>query len=310
MGLLRRKTVMAAAIESTAYTAESLGASDSNFNFFDVVCTPNFEIRQRPQANKFSNRNSTTGGRTGTVTFKTEITGDGAGTAPAWADLLFPACGFVKSTNTFAPLSSAPGTSVKTLTIGVYEDGRKKLLKGCVGTGKIILESGKDAMIEWTFTGAWVQVTDATILAPTYPSDIPLRFANSTVAIASYNPCVQKVEFDFGNNVVLREDPAEVSGYKGAIITDRNVVGSIDPEAQLVATYDAFGNWIANTEEALSVVMDDGTDVVTITAPKAEITSVDGDGDRNSLRTDPITFQANLSSAGDDELTIAFSASV
>ena len=310
MGLLRRKTVMAAKIESTAYTAESLSASDSNHNFYDVVCSPNIEINQRQSSNKFSNRKSTTGGRSGTVSFKTSITGDGAGAAPDWADLLLPACGWVKSTNTFSPVSEVPGSSVKTLTIGVYEDGRKKLLKGCVGTGKIVLESGKDAMIEWTFTGAWVQVTDASILAPTYPTDIPLRFANSTVAIASYNPCVQKVEFDFGNNVVLREDPAETSGYKGAIITDRNVVGTIDPEAQLVATYDAFGNWVANTEEALSVVMDDGTDVLTITAPKAEITNVDGDGDRNSLRTDPITFQANLSSSGDDELTLAFSASV
>ena len=309
MALLRRKTVMAAAIESTAYTAESLAASDSNFNFFDVSCSPSFDVRQRPAANKFSNRVSTTGGRSGTVTFKTDITGDGAGAAATWADLLLPACGFVKSTNTFSPVSSAPGSSVKTLTIGVYEDGRKKLLKGCTGTAKIVLESGKDGMIEWTFTGAWVQVTDSAILAPTYPSQKPLRFASSTIAIASFNPCVQKIEFDFGNNVVLREDPSETSGYKGSIITDRNVVGTIDPEAELVATYDAYGKWLANTEEALSVVMDDGTDVITITAPKAEITNIDGDGDRNSLRTDPITFQANLSAAGDDELTIAFSAS-
>lgn len=309
MGLLRRKTVMAAKIESTAYTAESLAASDSNFNFYDVVCTPNFDIRQRQSANKFSNRKSTTGGRSATVTFKTDIVGNGDGAAPPWADLLLPACGFVDSTNTFTPRSEVPGTNVKTLTIAVYEDGRKKLVKGCVGTGKLVLESGKDAMIEWTFTGAWVQMTDAAILAPTYPTEIPMRFADSTVAIGAFTPCVQKIEFDFGNNVVLREDPAETSGYKGAIITDRNVIGSIDPEAELVATYDAYGKWLANTEEALSVVLDDGTDVLTITAPKAETTNIDGDGDRNSLRTDPITFQANLNSSGDDELSLAFTAS-
>jgi len=310
MALLRRKTVMAAKIESTAYTAESLTAAESNYNFFDVVCSPSFDIRQRQQSNTFSNRVSTTGGRTGTVTFKTEITGNGDGAAPTWADLLLPACGFVETTGTFSPVSAEPGANVKTLTIGVYEDGRKKLLKGCVGSGKIVLESGKDAMIEWTFTGAWVSVTDVALIAPTYPTQVPIRFADSTVAIGGYNPCVQKLEFDFGNNVILRECQSDASGYKGALITDRNIVGTVDPEAQLVAGYDAYGKWLANTEEALSVVLDDGTDVVTITAPKAEITNIDGDGDRNSLRTDPITFQANLSTAGDDELTIAFSVSV
>ena len=309
MGLLKRKTLMAAKIETTAYTAESLANADSSFNFYDASIKPAIEINQRMALSNFSKRKSTAGPRSAVVTFKTDLVGNGDGAAPPWADLLFPACGFVKSTNTFGPVSSAPGANgVKTLTIAVYEDGRKKLAKGCMGTFKFVGESGKDMMIEWTFTGCYVQTNDASMLTPTYPTGVPLRFADATVALGSHTPCLQKLEIDAGNNVILREDPADSSGYKGAIVTDRTVVGTADPEAQLVAGYDTFGKWLANTEEEFSVVVDDGTDVITITAPKCEITNID-DGDRNSLRTDPITFQANLDSAGDDELTIAFSAS-
>jgi len=309
MGLLKRKTLMAAKIESTAYTAESLANADSSHNFYDASMKVAIDTNQRMSVNTFSNRKSTNGGRSATITFQTDLVGNGDGAAPGWADLLLPACGFVKATNTFGPVSEAPGSSVKTLTIAVYEDGRKKLAKGCVGSFKLVCESGKDIMIEWTFTGAWVQSTDSAMLTPTYPTLVPFRFSSATVALGSYTPCLQKLEIDAGNNVVLREDPAETSGYKGAIITDRNIVGTADPESQLVAGYDTYGKWIANTEEAFSVAVDDGTDVVTITAPKCEITNIDH-GDRNSLRTDPISFQANLDSSGDDELTIAFPASV
>ena len=309
MPLLRRKTVLAAEIEATAYTAETLAAADSNFNVFDAVCTPTIENRERAAANTFSQRQGSAGPRMGTVTFRTDITGDGAGGVPTWASEFLPACGWVDSSGTFSPTSEAPGSNVKTLTIGVYEDGRRKLLRGCMGTFKIVLETGKDAVIDWTFTGAWGGVTDVAILAPTYPTDRPLRFANSATTIAAYAPCVQKLEIDAGNNVIMREcqNASDASGYKGAIVTDRKVVGTLDPEAELVATYDCFGKWLASTEEALAVVMQDSTDQVTLTMPKAEITGIQ-DGDRNSLRTDPITFKGNLSSSGDDEFTIAFAA--
>jgi hypothetical protein len=306
--LLKRKTVLAAEIETTAYTAETLVAADSNFNVFNVAVSPTIPFRQRPDSASFSQRQGTSGSRFGSVTFMVDLTGNGAAGTPTWASEFFPACGWTESTGTFSPKSEAPGTNVKTLTIGIYEDGRRKILRGCAGTFRIILESGQDAMVEFTFTGAWGAVTDATILTPTYPSQIPLRFANGTFSLNSVDLCVQRVEFNAGNNVIMREDPgaSDASGFKGALISDRTVTGTLDPESELVGTADWYGDWLANTERAVSAVLTDGTDTVTISVPKAQITTI-AEGDRNSLRTDQITFQGNYNSAGNDEMTIDFS---
>ena len=81
----------------------------------------------------------------------------------------------------------------------------------------------------------------------------------------------------------------------------------MNPESRLVATYDVFGKWLAGTEEALSIVLDDGTDVITFSAPKLQRTNVQ-EGDRSGLQIDDVSFACNPSS-GDDEFTIAFSAS-
>ena len=306
--LLSKLTVLAAEIEATAYTAETLVAADSNFNVYDPDLVANFEYRQRQSGNVFSNRQGTVGPRAGTVTFRTDITGDGAGGVPGWADEFLPACGFVKSAQVFSPSSEGPGSNVKTLTIGVYEDGRKKLLRGCMGTFKIILEAGQDAMIEWTFQGAWAAPVDEAILAPTYPSELPLRFASSAFTLGGVSQAVQRVEIDAGNTVIMREDPSasDATGFKGALVTDRNVNGTLDPEAALIATNDTFGKWLASTEEAMSIPLSDGTDTLTIALPKAQRTNI-ANGDRNGMRTDPITFEGNRDSSGDDELTLTFS---
>lgn len=306
--LLKRKTVLAAEIEATAYTAESLVAADSNFNVFNVSVTPSIDFRQRPAADSFTQRLGTTGARMGSVTFSVDITGDGLGGVPTWASEFLPACGWVNSLGTFSPASEAPGSNVKTLTIGIYEDGRRKILRGCMGTFKVMLESGRDGVIEFTFTGAWGAVTDTAILTPTYPTQIPLRWANGTLTLNSVNLCAQRLEIDAGNTVIMREDPgnADSSGYKGALVTGRTVKGTIDPEAELVATIDPYGDWLANTERALVAALTDGTDTCTFNVPKAQNTGI-AEGDRNSLRTDNITFQGNYNSAGNDEFTIVFS---
>ncbi len=173
-----------------------------------------------------------------------------------------------------------------------------------------MLETGKAAMIEFTFTGVWVAPTDAGIISPNYPAQLPIRFANSTMTIGgSWSPCVQSVEIDAGNEVVGREcqTSSDGSGYINAIITDRNVVGTINPEAELVATEDVYGDWIAHNENALSIALTDGTDTITIAAPKLQYTNIQ-DGDRNGIIIDEIEFQCSRNSdAGNDELTIDFS---
>jgi len=310
MSLLKRVRVLAAKIETTSGTAESLAAADCDFNAFDIDIQANIDFNQRPSQGSFSHLPGTLGPRGGTLSFKTELHGDGAAGTPEWASTLLPACGFVESTGTFSPTTEAPGSNVKTVTVGVYENGLLKTLRGAAGNCKLIFPSGQPVMLEWTFRGVWQAPTDTAIIAPTYPTILPLRFANATLTLGGSSfGCLSNLEIDMGNNVILREcaTPSDSSGYEAALITDRRVVGSMDPETVLVATNDHYGKWLSGSEEALNVVLTDGTDTITVNAPKTQRTNIQ-EGDRNGIQTDQIEFQCNKSAAaGDDELTIDFS---
>ena len=317
--LLTRRTVLAAKIESVAYAAEILGNADSNFNIYDVVATPNIELKKREAADGFSNRASTTGLRSGTVTFKADVHGDGAGGVPLWASTFLPACAIVDNgSGTFGPVTATPfeagadpitDRGVRTVTIAVYEDGRRKRITGAMGNAKWMYPTGKDAYIEFSFQGSWSDVIDEMIPVPAYPPQLPLRFADATLEIDGFVPCVGEASVDFGNSVQLRECQLNpnASGYRGAFIGDRKVVGSLDPEAQLVADRDRFGDWINSREQPMVIEVRDGVDRITTNIPKFQITNI-GEGDKNGLRTDPYQYQANRDVAGDDEIRITFAA--
>lgn len=302
MTLLRRKRLVAAAVETTIGTAETFANGDAAFNAYETVPQPTIEFEERQGQSAFSPLPGTLGGYGGTVTFQTDLIG-GAST-PFWASVLLPACGYVETSGVFDPTTEAPGSNVKTLTIGVYEDGVLKTLRGCAGNVVFTLPAGRRAFAEFTFTGIWDTPQDASLLTPTYPTTAPLRFANSAWTLGSWDPCVEQITIDLGNEVVLRECAGDASGYISAIITGRRTVGTMNPEATLVATNDVYGDWISRTEQALSIVLGSSGNRVTFTAPKLQFTNVQ-EGDRNNIQIDELEFQLNRSAAaGDDELQI------
>lgn len=306
--MLKRIRVLAAKTEVTVGTAISLSGSDGTVNYYDMDMQPQIEVDEREGEGAFSRRTGTPGGRKGRVTFKTDVTGDGAGGVPAWATLLLPACGWVNSAGTFSPKSEAPGSNVKTITIGSYENGLKKLLRGCVGTWTLHLPAGRLAYFEWDFMGIWDAPTDVSILTPTYESNLGIRYASSTTTIGSYTPKLEEITISAGNQIILREDPADPSGYHSALITDRKVTISANPESQLVATYDPWGDWLARTERAFSATVLNATDKLTLAAPKLQVVNVQTT-DRSDNQVDQIDYQANRSAAGgNDEFTFAFAA--
>lgn len=308
MPILRRVRVFAAKIETTVGTAIALSGTDGAMNVFDATMTPNIDNETRQGQGGFSHLPAIPGLRQGTCTFKTELSGDGAGGVPLWASTFLPACGWVNSTGTFSPKSEFPGSNVKTLTIGLYENGLYKQLVGAMGTFQVTFPAGQLPMIEWTFTGIYSTPTDVAIIAPTYPTTLPFRFYAETLTLGSFSPILQQVTLDAGNQVIARPDAGPVSGIRSALITDRLVTGTMNPEAVLVASTDHVTKWLASTEEALTIELDNGTDRITFAAPKCQRTNV-SEGDRDGNQTDEIEFQCNRSaSAGNDELTIAFAA--
>lgn len=304
MPLLRRKRVLAAKIEATPGVAESLSGSDGLFNVYDSTIQPNVPVIQREGQGAFGRIPSVPGARSGTAVFSIHMIGGDP--LPAWATTFLPACGFVATGDIYTPRTEAPGSNVKTLTIASYQDGQRKMLRGCAGNVVFTFVSGEPVVMTFTFTGLWVQPDDVALLAPNYPEVIPPRFASSGLTIGGslWSPKISQLTLDTGNQVVLREDPSDITGYCTALITDRVPTGTIDPEASLVATNDVYGDWLDSQQSALELTCGSSGNRIGFDAPKWQIINPQ-EGNRNDIQIDTIEFQLNKSAdAGDDEIAI------
>jgi len=307
MPLLRRKSVFAAKIESTIGTAESLSGTEGVYNAEEFIIQPNIAMTRREGQGGFNYLPSIPEGMTGTCTVKMGMSYNGTD-IPSWASVLLPACGWVDSAGTFSPKTEAPGTNVKTITIGHYKDGKRTLLSGAMGTFKIMCETGKTAYIQFTFTGKYSSnETDTALITPTYPTVLPLRFAAGALIWNSVALCTSKVEVDAGNSVIMREcvNASDRSGYISALVTNRVPIITADPESVLVATQDRDAKWLTSTPEAFSMQIGSSGSAITIAAPKAQLENKQ-QGNRNDMLTDDLTWLATAGSSVDSELTIAF----
>jgi hypothetical protein len=309
MTLLKRRRVLAASIEATSGTAETLDASDASFNVYNITVSQAVEMQQREGQGGFARIASIAGGHQAKVTFTIDASWDGTATEPAWADTFLPCCGWVKTGQVYTPRSEAPGANVKTCTINVYTNGIMEQIYGAAGTFKLVCPTGRAAYFEFDFTGIWSGRSDAAILSPTYPDALPMRYAASTTTWNSVALCLENLTLDSANTIQMRECAANVGGYHAAIITDRQVKVTGNPEAKTVATQDRWGAFLASTESALTWDLDGPTNSkMTIAAPKAQVMNINS-GDRNGLLTDEIEWQCNRNGSNvDQEASITFTA--
>lgn len=308
MVLLRRRRIMAAKIEASPGLAETLAAADGAFNAYDTVIQQNIEQTQREGQAGMGMLSATPGMYTGTATFRTDIAWDGTATLPTWAEVLLPACGWVKTGDTFTPRSEVPGANVKTLTIGAYVDGLFKQLHGASGEFSIVLPTGRPAEIEWTFNGVWDRPTDVGLISPTYPTVKPIRYATAATKFSTRDLCLENLTFVSGNSVVAKECATKVGGVDYYLVANRQATATGNPEAQLVATAPRYSEHLDRTEALLQVQLnaDASGSTIVIEAPAAQIQDIQ-EGDRNDLTIDDITWQCNRNgSTPDDELRIIF----
>lgn len=307
MPLLRRKSVFAAKVETTIGTAESLTGAEGVYNARDFEIQPTVAVTRREGQGGFNYLPGIPEGMMGTCKIVHDLTYNGTD-IPTWASVLLPACGWVDSAGTFSPKTEAPGSNVKTLTIGHYKDGKRALLSGAMGTFKIVAQTGKVAYIEFTFTGKYSSnETDTAIISPTYPSVLPLRVAAGALTWNSVALCTSSVEIDAGNTVIMREcvNATDRSGYVSALVTNRAPVITADPESVLVATQDRDALWLTSSPQAFSLQIGSSGSSITIAAPKAQLENKQ-QGNRSDMLIDNLTWLATAGSSVDTELTIAF----
>lgn len=296
MSLLDRLTVVGAKSEVTAGTAIALADANSNFHSFNWAMERDIEMEERPGGTGFSQEGDVDGPRMARATFETHYMGSGAdGTPPFWMDPLAKACA---CTITGDVLTC--GTTTTTATIAAYKNGLKEGLAGAAGTFRVVWEPGKAPRIFWTFTGKEIADADVTMLAPTYPSTLPPRWAGGTCTIHG-NACqVSRAELDIGNEVYARPDPTDSTGVIAALAVDRIPFLSLDPEATLVATVNWQSIMQARTQGAVSMATGSGAgNVLTLTSSTAQVVQAPV-----TSRSKIVTRDLKLKLCGTSPLTI------
>lgn len=305
--LLEHKSQVAAEIEASEGTAETLVAADA------VLCenptfTPNIAMEKRdPARENLSPMASIPGSRQGRIGFSSWLVGTtAAGDANHLTDILL-GCGasetLVASTSaTYKPDSTSPPS----LTLAKFMDGKKGMIWGARGNAKLMLEAGKKGLWTFDFLGADFSDTDAALLSGvSLESTLPPVFMGATLSIDSYSAIINKVELDFGNTLALRKSAAASSGHVSTRIANRTPMLRFTLEAVLTATKNFFSTWQAGTEVAFSASLGSvAGNTIAITAPKVQYQSIKPAND-NGIATFEIAAQLN-GDTGDDEWQIQF----
>lgn len=243
------------------------------------------------------------GAGAGKISFKAECRGTGSGGLNAGLAILVQCCGIAKASEVYTPTSVY--ATQKTCSIAYYLNGKKFLLTGCMGN-MVLTNDGGRLICEFEMSGVWNAPTDVALPTPTYGTGMPIMWSNAsnTYTLGGVSMFMSTFNFNFGNQVVPRVSGGRILHY---MITDRDPVITFDPDEELCATYDAYAAWLAGTEAALSMVLNNTADKVTIAVTKLQLRNPK-QGDRDGKSTNELTAQCNFNSAGDDEYSLTFAA--
>lgn len=311
--ILTNRQVVAAKVEVTEGTLETLAAADANAQILEPAkFEANIAMFERKLMDvSYSNFKQITGTRLAQISFKCENKGSGtAGTAPAIGKLL-RACGFGETvvavtSVTYAPVSAL--ASIPTLTVAVYVDGVKKAIKGARGNVKYESQDGQPGFYEFTFIGVYDSVADVALLTPSgVETTVPVALLTAQFSVQTFSAFCSKVSFDMGNTLTPRPDINTGAGYISTLLTGRAPKATFDPELELVATHDFYGRLLAGTTGVLTWRHTGSAGNICIfSAPVCQYTKI-GDGDRDGMAITPVECALIRSAAaGNDEISIAY----
>ena len=305
--LLSRRKVLQITTESTKGT--KIAGATHVLAYDPVMQLADSTQTRQPSGAALGNFPAVPGELVGTCSFKAEMRADGSAGWDTGIEKCLQACGFSQAAEVITPESSI--ATMKTITIGLHEDGIYKQLHGCMGNVRFTGEFGKQLFLEFDFSGVWNAPTDVALPTATISTIKPMRLRNVIWTIdGSYMPYVSTFTLDMNNKVSAIEDISKSQAVLHYVITDRDPTITFDALAEKIANYDAFGKWLAGTEAALSMKFDDGTDKLTLAIPKLQHRAPQ-EGDRDGKLTHEYTAQLNVSDhdTGDDELSLTVSLS-
>lgn len=301
---LRRKRVIKVILEAEKGT--KLAATQAIL-VYDLEINPTAEFIKRMGSGLYRGNTvpGTLGANSGVCSFSVELRGTDAAGMEAGLAILLQGCGLKKTLEVYQ-VHSTPADD-KTISIDVWEDGKKKGLAGAMGTVRFENEdTGGRMMVYFEFFGIWQTPTDEALPAYEPSTTVPMRFQGGSFKIATVAKVITKFNLDMGNNVIPLYDVNAAGGIGYYCITDTDPTLAFDLQIEPVATYDIDGIWYAGTEADVELIVNNGTDKVTFAMPKVQYKEIPS-GDKEGIIVYDAVGQCNHST-GDDSVVITAAA--
>ena len=310
MGLTNREVILAK-IETT-YGIDSVPVEGTDAKLVENIGWSNEGLRmnERPAVRQnIGMLQMVFGGTLRAITFDVELKGGGGAVdLPPELGTLLRACGFGETINAASDVQYAPiSTGHESITIHYFQDGIRHRMVGVVGNVSFNLEAGALGKLSFTFTGHLTDVTDVALpSAPVFTTNVPPALLSVPFTIGGFGAIINALAFDMSNTVATPPDISASDGFSQVRITQRDVQGSYDPEADLIAADDPFTDLSAGTPLVITsgVIGSFVGNRVQFDFPVAYNKDI-SPGDRDGIRTYDIPL-GFAESAGDDEVNITF----
>lgn len=204
--------------------------------------------------------------------------------------------------------------SVPSLTMALYEDGIRKLVRGARGTAQFTFIGGSAVDVDFTFSGVEAGVTDVAMLSSVVPeTSIEPVFLGVSFALGGVAMNFRQMTLDLANTLAQRDNPTDSRGILSYMISDRDPKGTIDPEMLPVTVgggtvyHDFHGSWFAGTKYALDLSFGASAgNKFRFYLPQIQYKGI-ADEDRDGIQVAAVSFGAcQYLSTGDDEMAILF----
>lgn len=254
------------------------------------------------------------GGALRSIQFDVELKGSGVdpsstATPPEFAPLL-RACAMTETIIAVTSVGYQPESDPalhESITIYYFQDGIRYDLLGCRGNVSFNFETGAIAKMSFTFTGHLVGPADVALASPTVLSVVPEALISVPFTIGGFAAIINAVTTDLSNTIAMPPDMAASDGFGEVQITERDVSGSYDPEAELVAVDNPGSDFVNGVAQAVSIGPIGGTagNIIDVDYPAAYYRDI-APGDRDGIRTYDIPFGAAEATPPDDEIVLLF----
>jgi len=196
----------------------------------------------------------------------------------------------------YSPVTTYTGdVANSTVTLQLYVGGGAYVkVRGCKGSFDLTFTHGDRAVVNFTFTGILDSYTESgsTPSDHSYTAELPPAFINTGLKFgleqgtdAYFDGALfNSMALSMGNDVTVRENTNNASGFSHAVITNRNPTLTFNPDAVLSSgNYDFWNGFLAGTPARMRwSVGSTAGNRVDFRATSAQFSGIT-DGDRDSV---------------------------